>query len=180
MGLSLARQGVILHRVADDEGLRRLLEASAAQGFVQAREDYLGASVFALQDGQTFSVLPGFLVQSANEDAARAAVRRHGKDLKGIAGTDAFRTAVAGLPERRLLLVYSDPHAPGATSLLFASLDEQRRRVPAMSILPPNDFFKGYQAPSAFVVGADDAGIRLSFRFGMRLPPGEEEEPKDD
>jgi len=129
--------------VLELDGRRRTRSALAALSGVAARrvQDEGGTPLYVGYDGSGLALRGDHLVAGERSEDVRALVRAD--PSRGVAGTRAYREALAGLPERRIALWYERPPAP-----------EPGRA----------GFFRAHAA----AVANDDDGLVFAYRLAIR------------
>jgi hypothetical protein len=174
-------QVVIAIEVAEQQKMEGVLAAllGQAQGMVKT-EDYLGVKLhevmLPMPVAPAFALLPGQLVLGVRGEDVKDAIRRLGKEAKGLRDSADFARALEGVPEGRIYLSFSRDAKGLQGSAVMAGLG-RNPEIAAMfdaALFPAPAVLEKYLDVSAgAIVNAED-GILIT--SSTRYKPAAEEE----
>lgn len=165
---------VLAIEVADTPKLDGVLQSllAQAQGMVRT-EDYLGVKLHEVllpfPVAPAFALLPGQLVFAVQAEDVKDAIRRHGKDVKGLRDSADFARALEGVPEGRIFLSFSRDAKATRDSAFLPALGRMpgTRGLFDPALFPGEEVLGKYLdvSASAFVNAEDGILMVVSMRF---------------
>jgi hypothetical protein len=183
-GLSMMGRIVLALEVSDAEKLNNaietLLQMTGGMLPIEARE-YMGTTMRVISMGPQemgLALTAGHLVFATNLEDLQAVIQTQGKDVKGLADTEDFARAMAGLPRARSLVSYSDPRKAmqGMTSMIKQMAPLLEMQMPEMSewidlsLFPESEVFTKYMDVSGGVMLTLEDGISMVSVSRMKMP----------
>ena len=183
-GLSMMGRIVIALEITNAEKLNTaietLLQMTGGVLPIEARE-YMGVTMRVISMGPQemgVGLTAGHLVFATNVEDLQAVIQTQGKDVKGLADTEEFARAVAGLPRARSMVSYSDPRRAmtGITSMVKQMAPLLEMQMPEMSewidlsLFPEAEIITKYMDVSGGVMLTEEDGISMVSVSRMKLP----------
>jgi hypothetical protein len=171
-------QIVLAIEVAEQQKIEMVVQAilGQLQGMVQT-EDYLGVKLhqvmLPMPISPAFALLPGQLVLAVRGDDVKDAIRRLGKDVKGLRDSPEFARGVEGAPEGRIYLGFSRDAKALRDSAFLTALGRSRemRQLFDPALFPAESVLEKYLDVSCgTIVNAED-GILLTNHARFKPAP---------
>jgi hypothetical protein len=145
-------------------------------------EEYMGVSMRVLDMGMmkmAFAVTAGHLVLATNVDDLKGVIQTQGKEVTtSLVDSDAFKRAMAGLPESRSMVSYSDPRQAmkmlgqmmqSMGPMLLMSNPEIAEWID-MSLFPDGEVLAKYTDVGGAVMRAEEDGVTILGISRMKMP----------
>jgi len=171
---------VVALQVSDRDKLKTAMGTLAGLNPNMQESEYLGVTIH--DAGQlAYALLENHMIYAMGADAVRAVIRRYGKNLDTVSRSEAYKQAMAHMPEQRFMTWFSNPEwdrGPTMVGRMFwqGFMMGLGQRVPMDQIqkfIPDEKILRKYRAPVAMAMSNAEDGILFAHFLGMKKPEAE-------